>query len=130
MTSNNLPPSRYLPHWSRVGRLEKPCSVRRLPANQPLRRPAVVPVTDGGVGVGEAPCRGGPDPRVTSLQRNIQFLQQQHKDTLEKLHAEIDELRRENKGVSLSSLIGREQPTNFFLIYRMYNIQKCLLNIK
>lgn len=38
------------------------------------------------------------DPRVASMQRNIQFLQQQHKETLEKLHAEIEYLRRENKG--------------------------------
>uniref|UniRef100_A0A3Q3JFE1 Uncharacterized protein n=1 Tax=Monopterus albus TaxID=43700 RepID=A0A3Q3JFE1_MONAL len=37
------------------------------------------------------------DPRVASLQRNILFLQQEHKGTLEKLHAEIEHLRRENK---------------------------------
>ncbi|KAM6986112.1 coiled-coil domain-containing protein 74B [Aplochiton taeniatus] len=37
------------------------------------------------------------DTRVASLQRNIQFLQQQHKDTLHKLHAEIDDLKRDNK---------------------------------
>uniref|UniRef100_A0A7N6AEE0 Uncharacterized protein n=1 Tax=Anabas testudineus TaxID=64144 RepID=A0A7N6AEE0_ANATE len=40
----------------------------------------------------------GADPRVASLQRNIQFLQQQHKETLEKLHAETEYLRRQNKG--------------------------------
>ncbi|KAM9338208.1 coiled-coil domain-containing protein 74B [Symphorus nematophorus] len=37
------------------------------------------------------------DPRISSMERNIQFLQQQHKETLEKLHAEIEYLRRENK---------------------------------
>uniref|UniRef100_A0A3Q2E3L4 Si:ch211-222n4.2 n=1 Tax=Cyprinodon variegatus TaxID=28743 RepID=A0A3Q2E3L4_CYPVA len=33
---------------------------------------------------------------MASLQRNIQFLQEQHKETLEKLHAEIEYLRKEN----------------------------------
>ncbi|KAL1253106.1 hypothetical protein QQF64_017799 [Cirrhinus molitorella] len=37
------------------------------------------------------------DARVASLQRNIDFLQNQHKETLEKLHCEIDSLKRENK---------------------------------
>uniref|UniRef100_A0A3P9CNI8 Si:ch211-222n4.2 n=1 Tax=Maylandia zebra TaxID=106582 RepID=A0A3P9CNI8_9CICH len=37
------------------------------------------------------------DLRVASLQRNVQFLQEQHKETLKKLHAEIENLRRENK---------------------------------
>ncbi|XP_018933323.2 coiled-coil domain-containing protein 74B-like isoform X2 [Cyprinus carpio] len=37
------------------------------------------------------------DTRVASLQRNIDFLQKQHKETLEKLHGEIDILKRENK---------------------------------
>ncbi|NP_001269322.1 coiled-coil domain-containing protein 74B [Danio rerio] len=37
------------------------------------------------------------DTRVASLQRNIDFLQKQHSDTLEKLHGEIDYLKRENK---------------------------------
>uniref|UniRef100_A0A667XCQ4 Si:ch211-222n4.2 n=1 Tax=Myripristis murdjan TaxID=586833 RepID=A0A667XCQ4_9TELE len=40
------------------------------------------------------------DTRVASLKRDIQFLQEQHKDTLQKLHAEVDYLRRENKGES------------------------------
>uniref|UniRef100_A0A3B3HDK8 CCDC92/74 N-terminal domain-containing protein n=1 Tax=Oryzias latipes TaxID=8090 RepID=A0A3B3HDK8_ORYLA len=45
---------------------------------------------------------GHADRRVTSLERSIQFLQEQHKETLQKLHAEIDHLRRENKGVQSS----------------------------
>lgn len=35
--------------------------------------------------------------RVDSLRRNIDFLQKQHRETLEKLHGEIDSLKRENK---------------------------------
>lgn len=50
----------------------------------------------------EVSCHNDTDPRIASMQRNIQFLQQQHKETLEKLHAEIDYLRRENKGEETS----------------------------
>uniref|UniRef100_A0A3B4B0I5 Uncharacterized protein n=1 Tax=Periophthalmus magnuspinnatus TaxID=409849 RepID=A0A3B4B0I5_9GOBI len=48
------------------------------------------------------------DPRVASLHRNIQFLQQQHQDTLGKLHSEIEYLRRENK---LQYKLIMESPT-------------------
>ncbi|XP_056124209.1 coiled-coil domain-containing protein 74B isoform X1 [Rhinichthys klamathensis goyatoka] len=37
------------------------------------------------------------DTRVDSLRRNIDFLQKQHRETLEKLHGEIDSLKRQNK---------------------------------
>ncbi|XP_059213841.1 coiled-coil domain-containing protein 74B [Centropristis striata] len=98
MSSHNLPPVRHLPQWSRVGRLEKPCSPRRLPAKQ-LQPLPVAPLADRGVWrAAEVSCHSSDmDPRVASMQRNIQFLQQQHKETLEKLHAEIEYLRRENK---------------------------------
>uniref|UniRef100_W5MHD3 Si:ch211-222n4.2 n=1 Tax=Lepisosteus oculatus TaxID=7918 RepID=W5MHD3_LEPOC len=39
--------------------------------------------------------------RVTALERDLQFLQQQHTETLGKLHAEIEQLRRENKVTDL-----------------------------
>ncbi|XP_029024673.1 uncharacterized protein si:ch211-222n4.2 isoform X2 [Betta splendens] len=97
MSSQNLPPLRHLPQWPRVGRLGKSFSPRRSAANrlQPLPR---APAADGGGrGGGEASCQGDADPRVASLQRNIHFLQEQHKETLEKLHAEIECLRRDNK---------------------------------
>ncbi|XP_041816473.1 coiled-coil domain-containing protein 74A [Chelmon rostratus] len=96
MSSYNLPPVRNLPQWTRVGRLGKPRCPLRLPVHQQLM-PAV-PSADSGVGPGaEVSCHSDVDPRVASMQRNIQFLQQQHKETLEKLHAEIEYLRRENK---------------------------------
>lgn len=109
MSSNNLPPVRHLPQWSRVGRLGKPCSPRprRLPGNQLQPLPAVPAADRGAVGAAELSCHGQTDPHVVSMQRNIQFLQQQHKDTLEKLHAEIEYLRRENKGEESSA--GKEK---------------------
>ncbi|KAM4634116.1 coiled-coil domain-containing protein 74B [Polymixia lowei] len=97
MSSHNLPPLRNLPHWSRVGFLDKPYVPRPLPAKSLQQPPVVPPPPEEPRG---APRGGGGEPsphRVASLQRNIHFLQQQHKDTLEKLHAEIDDLRRENK---------------------------------
>ncbi|XP_042365569.1 coiled-coil domain-containing protein 74A isoform X1 [Plectropomus leopardus] len=99
MSSNNLPPVRHLPQWTRVGRLGKPCSPRRLLANHQGQPVPVAPATDRGVwrSAAEESCHSDTDPRVASMQRNIQFLQQQHKETLEKLHAEIEYLRRENK---------------------------------
>ncbi|KAI3362044.1 hypothetical protein L3Q82_012381 [Scortum barcoo] len=102
MSSYNLPPVSHLPQWTRVGRLGKPGSLRRLPANQ-LQPLPPAPSADRGAGraAPESRCRE-PDHRAASLQRNIQFLQQQHKDTLDKLHAEIEYLRRENKGTTHS----------------------------
>uniref|UniRef100_A0A3Q3DAT6 Si:ch211-222n4.2 n=1 Tax=Hippocampus comes TaxID=109280 RepID=A0A3Q3DAT6_HIPCM len=104
MSSKNLPPVRHLPQWSRVGRLGVPCSPRRLQANrlQPL---PVLPAGDRGgqrAKTGSVPVDA--DARVASLQRNIEFLQYQHQETLHKLHQEVDILRRENKGDQLSNL--------------------------
>ncbi|XP_031694723.1 coiled-coil domain-containing protein 74B [Anarrhichthys ocellatus] len=99
MSGHNLPPVRHLPQWTRVRRLGKSCSPRRLPANQLPQLPVVPPANRGtACGAAEVSSRHGDvDPRVASVQKNIQFLQQQHRDTLEKLHAEIEYLRRENK---------------------------------
>lgn len=93
MSSNSLPPLRNLPHWSRVGCLDKTCIPRPSLVKHlhPLSDP---PCVDRGVDVS---THSDMDTRVLSLQKNIQFLQQQHQDTLQKLHGEIDELKRDNK---------------------------------
>ncbi|XP_041667462.1 coiled-coil domain-containing protein 74B [Cheilinus undulatus] len=99
MSTNNLPPVQHLPQWTRVGRLGKSSSPRRLRSSQLPPLP-VVPSMDRDRGTGraaEVSYHGDMDPRVASMQRNVEFLQQQHKETLEKLHAEIEYLRRENK---------------------------------
>ncbi|XP_053710708.1 coiled-coil domain-containing protein 74A isoform X2 [Synchiropus splendidus] len=97
MSSRDLPPVRHLPHWTRVGGLGSTSLPQRLPANrlQPLCGDQHV---DGGRTKGAVtPGSSDSDPRVASLRRNIEFLQTQHKDTLEKLHGEVDYLRRQNK---------------------------------
>ncbi|KAM8872154.1 coiled-coil domain-containing protein 74B [Synchiropus picturatus] len=97
MSSRDLPPVRHLPHWTRVGGLGNTPLPQRLPSNrlQPLAGDQHV---DGGRTKGAVtPGSGDSDPRVASLRRNIEFLQTQHKETLEKLHGEVDYLRRQNK---------------------------------
>lgn len=116
MSSPSLPPLSHLPRWTRVGRLRKPLSPRSLPSKQqfppPLPPPLPPPAPLTSIPLNQTAVKGEdraaeaqhlcPDtecePRVASLQRNIQFLQQQHQDTLQRLHAEIEHLRRQNKG--------------------------------
>ncbi|XP_041754383.1 coiled-coil domain-containing protein 74A isoform X1 [Coregonus clupeaformis] len=95
MSGNSLPPLRNLPHWSRVGCLDKAC----FPQPRPCPVNHLEPLSDSPRGDrgGEVSSHRDMDTRVASLQRNIQFLQLQHKDTLQKLHGEIEDLRRENK---------------------------------
>ncbi|KAK2109283.1 hypothetical protein P7K49_014448, partial [Saguinus oedipus] len=47
-----------------------------------------------------SPQLGQSDPqkRVLVLEKSLQFLQQQHSETLAKLHEEIEHLKRENEG--------------------------------
>ncbi|XP_019724277.1 coiled-coil domain-containing protein 74B-like isoform X2 [Hippocampus comes] len=111
MSSKNLPPVRHLPQWSRVGRLGVPCSPRRLQANrlQPL---PVLPAGDRGgqrAKTGSVPVDA--DARVASLQRNIEFLQYQHQETLHKLHQEVDILRRENKELKYKMIMESPKPS-------------------
>ncbi|KAL2091785.1 hypothetical protein ACEWY4_011583 [Coilia grayii] len=91
MSTSNLPPLRNLPHWSRVGALDKTRYPRLHPKDYPSNAPQPA---------GKAPtARQDSDmTRIASLEKDVVFLQQQHKDTLGKLHKEIDVLKRLNKG--------------------------------
>ncbi|TRY60542.1 hypothetical protein DNTS_026958 [Danionella cerebrum] len=96
MASSNLPPLRNLPSWSRVRDLDRVRYPRLLSSDSVARSPSLE----------LRPQQALPDPitlkdtRVASLQRDIHFLQQQQKETLERLHTEIDQLRRANKAGS------------------------------
>ncbi|XP_041533811.1 coiled-coil domain-containing protein 74B isoform X3 [Microtus oregoni] len=51
--------------------------------------------------------------RILDLEKSLQFLQQQHSETLVKLHEEIEHLKRENKGsLSTSSLQSNKSASN------------------
>ncbi|XP_075885265.1 coiled-coil domain-containing protein 74A-like [Nelusetta ayraudi] len=88
----SLPPVRHLPHWTRLSSLGRPRSPP-LPAVQ-LSRAGPSRTEPSRAEPGRAE---GQEQRLASLQRSLEFVQQQHRDTLQRLHAEIDHLRRENK---------------------------------
>lgn len=98
MSTRDLPPIRHLPHWTRVGRLGNSSFPQRPPANRLQPLPGDQPVDGGPTKGAVTSCNSdNTDNRVASLRRNIDFLQKQHKETLEKLHDEVDHLRRQNK---------------------------------
>ncbi|XP_024155316.1 coiled-coil domain-containing protein 74A [Oryzias melastigma] len=97
MSGSSFPPLHHLPHWRRVGPLHGKTGFTRLSMSQHLKPLPVISLTHAGMRAAAPVENDHGDPRVTSLERNIRFLQEQHKETLEKLHAEIDHLRRENK---------------------------------
>ncbi|KAG7476373.1 hypothetical protein MATL_G00082180 [Megalops atlanticus] len=105
MSSFSLPPLCNLPHWSRVGSLDKAYYPRPIPRDrlQPLPNPRCEDSR------GASYAQGDMDTRVASLERDIQFLQLQHKDTLEKLHRELDELKRENKELHYKMIMDPPQ---------------------
>ncbi|XP_006875876.1 PREDICTED: coiled-coil domain-containing protein 74B-like [Chrysochloris asiatica] len=56
------------------------------------------------LGLGEA------QKRVLDLEKSLQFLQQQHSETLVKLHEEIDHLKRENKELHYKLIMNQKPP--------------------
>ncbi|XP_056585802.1 coiled-coil domain-containing protein 74A isoform X3 [Triplophysa dalaica] len=94
MSTSNLPPLRNLPSWSRVRDLDRVRYPRLLSSDCMVRCPSVNIKSPKAAA---RPCVDEDGKRITSLQKDILFLQQQHKDTLERLHAEIDHLKRVNK---------------------------------
>ncbi|XP_057213499.1 coiled-coil domain-containing protein 74B isoform X2 [Triplophysa rosa] len=94
MSTSNLPPLRNLPSWSRVRDLDRVRYPRLLSSDCVVRCPSVNIKSPKAAA---RPCVDEDGRRVTSLQKDILFLQQQHKDTLERLHAEIEHLKRVNK---------------------------------
>ncbi|XP_066545972.1 coiled-coil domain-containing protein 74B isoform X1 [Amia ocellicauda] len=102
MSSSSLPPIGNLPHWPRVVSFDK----ARYP--RPFRPDA--PVVDAQrTTVPPGDMDSGPR-RVAALERDLQFLQQQHRDTLGKLHVEIEQLKRDNKDLQYK-LIMEPKPS-------------------
>ena len=48
---------------------------------------------------------------VTQLERNISFIRSQHSQTLEQLHAEMEKLKRENRGEQTDITLQFQQIT-------------------
>uniref|UniRef100_A0A8B9KPZ2 Uncharacterized protein n=1 Tax=Astyanax mexicanus TaxID=7994 RepID=A0A8B9KPZ2_ASTMX len=106
---SNLPPLRNLPSWTRVGILDRARYPRvTLPSH------SVQSVHEGPVSVRESPQTSQSKPgldasRVASLEKDILFLQQTHKNTLEKLHEEIEGLKRTNKELQYRLIMDSHQ---------------------
>ena len=50
---------------------------------------------------------GAQHHKVTQLEKNIVFLKQQHRETLEQLHKEIERLKKENRELSFKLIMCR-----------------------
>ncbi|KAM3826102.1 coiled-coil domain-containing protein 74B [Vipera latastei] len=83
MQGSGFPPLGHLPHWPRAGQAERPGR----------------PFAPGAPGPADAAPPPTPPPRraAPELERSLQFLQQQHGETLRLLHQEIDRLKRRNQ---------------------------------
>lgn len=115
MSTSNLPPLRNLPSWSRVRDLDRVRYPRLLSSDPVVRSPHVVSKSPKAAA---QPRTDAHSTRIASLEKDILFLQQQHKDTLERLHAETEELKRVNKGV----LLGNGAVWTFFNIFFLHFI--------
>ncbi|XP_029573067.1 uncharacterized protein LOC115164573 isoform X4 [Salmo trutta] len=90
---------RNLPHWSHVG-----CP-RKLPRDWP---PTPSQMMDSESLTFR--CTMDSDiRRVASLKKDVLFLQKQHRETLRKLHEEIEELKRENKELHYQLIMEPQQ---------------------
>uniref|UniRef100_A0A8C8VII2 Uncharacterized protein n=1 Tax=Pelusios castaneus TaxID=367368 RepID=A0A8C8VII2_9SAUR len=92
MHNTSLPPLGNLPQWSRIGRLDKSNSSHLQLGSQNSQGPQ--PHSES------QPVAVWPkDPHklIMDLERSLKFLQEQHAETLMKLHEEIEYLKRENK---------------------------------
>ena len=109
MSSSALPPLNNLPSWSRVSSLDrsrypKPFLRDRLQTLPPPGRKHSstsdaeqtplsmdIQLLDN--------LSAAEQQKLVCYDKSIRFLQQQHADTLKKLHEEIEQLKQENKGI-------------------------------
>lgn len=95
---NHLPPLSTLPQWSRIntldrGRYPKPFVRDKVPIYPEMSR------KEDGEESKEVDLQElDPKQRIQHLERNMMFLKQQHQEVLQSLHAEIEGLKKENKG--------------------------------
>nr|CAB3228696.1 coiled-coil domain-containing protein 74B-like [Phallusia mammillata] len=123
MSSSALPPLGNLPSWSRVSTLDR----SRYP--KPFLRDRLQTLPPAGVAVhqqnGDRHGDGlqmatdmqildnltpSEQKRLVYYNKSIKFLQQQHADTLTKLHEEIDRLKQENKDLQFKFVMNKKNP--------------------
>lgn len=105
MSSSALPPPGNLPSWSRVSTLDRsryprPCIRDRIPA------------TDTAVDVRFLEKMSqSVQHRFLNQDKSIKFLQEQHSKTLQKLHQELESLKRENKDLKFRFIVTQSSAT-------------------
>ncbi|KAL1269095.1 hypothetical protein QQF64_031384 [Cirrhinus molitorella] len=109
MSTSNLPPLRNLPSWTRVRDLDRVRYPRLLSSDSMVRSP---PVDIKSPKASAQPRTDAHSTRVASLEKDILFLQQQHRDTLERLHVEIEDLKRVNKELQYQLVMEHENSPN------------------
>ncbi|XP_069071240.1 coiled-coil domain-containing protein 74B [Pleurodeles waltl] len=99
MCSASLPPLVNQPQWPRVLRLDSVLHSSSSPPQRALLPPwdQVLPASEGDI-----------NKKMGILEKRFQFLQQQHTDTLGKLHQEIEQLRRENRDLQYQLIMSEK----------------------
>lgn len=99
MCSASLPPLGSQPQWPRVLRLDSVPHSGSSQTQRVLLPPwdQVLPTSDGDT-----------NKKMGILEKRFQFLQQQHTDTLGKLHQEIEQLRRENRDLQYQLIMNEK----------------------
>ncbi|XP_032899331.1 coiled-coil domain-containing protein 74A-like isoform X5 [Amblyraja radiata] len=115
MSSTSLPPLRNLPQWSRVGNLDRTRYPRSFPQGNVNPIP-LTPAVKTKTNKTEAPQQPShvyeqqevdPNLRVTTLEKNLKFLQEQHSETLGKLHKEIELLKQANQDLNFKMIMNQ-----------------------
>lgn len=106
MSSSALPPPGNLPSWSRVSALDR----SRYP--KPFIRDRIPVPPGGGANIGNVDVKfletmSNPKQAIC-YDKNVKFLQQQHAETLTKLHEELDALKRENKELQFKVILSHQ----------------------
>ncbi|XP_032085627.1 coiled-coil domain-containing protein 74A-like isoform X4 [Thamnophis elegans] len=111
MQGSGFPPLGHLPHWPRAGQPERPGRS----------------FAPAGPGPAETPPPHTPPSRraAPELERSLQFLQQQHGETLRHLHQEIERLKRRNQGSGGGEGAGRGCPYPYPALTPPLSLQIC-----
>jgi len=123
-----LPPMNNLPQWSRVNTLDrarypKPFLKDRLQPLPSTMDPSVADsmvhgnadMDDQTISMSSADSGVDQSQRLQHLERNLRFLQQEHKTVLQSLHGEIDVLKRQNQDLQFRVIMvqrGTPGPPN------------------
>ncbi|XP_077995748.1 coiled-coil domain-containing protein 74B-like isoform X1 [Glandiceps talaboti] len=110
-SSYSLPPMQNLPHWSRVGALDKARYPRPFMKDRLQVLPAPPGKKDNGFGEDCSDLSDSTDmdplQRLHHLEKSLAFLKQQHQDILRSLHEEIDVLKRDNKDLHFKLVMAK-----------------------